>query len=65
MVNFSIYLSQKCCLYVDVTMNVESAWSQGFTGKGVTVALLDEGLEWTHSEILDSYDPESSTGVEI
>ena len=27
-------------------MNITSAWMQGFTGKGITVAFLDDGLEW-------------------
>ena len=27
-------------------MNVTAAWSLGFTGKGVSVTFLDDGLEW-------------------
>ena len=44
-------------------MNVEDAWNQGFTGKGVVFTLMDDGLEWTHPEIIDSYDPEASTDL--
>ena len=44
-------------------MNVEDAWNQGFTGKGVVITLLDDGLEWTHSEIIESFDPEASTDL--
>ena len=44
-------------------MNVESAWDQGYTGKGVIVAVVDDGLEWTHRELKQSYDPEASTDI--
>ena len=44
-------------------MNIEDAWNQGFTGKGVVVAVLDDGLEWTHPEIIDNYDPQASTDL--
>ena len=44
-------------------MNVEDAWNQGFTGKGVVFTLMDDGIEWTHPEIIDSYDPEASTDL--
>lgn len=27
-------------------MNITSAWKQGFSGKGVSVTFLDDGLEW-------------------
>jgi hypothetical protein len=27
-------------------MNILSAWKQGFSGKGVSVTFLDDGLEW-------------------
>ena len=41
-------------------MNVEAAWNQGFTGKGVVIGILSDGLEWTHSQIADHYDSEAS-----
>lgn len=28
-----------------------SAWAQGYTGQGVTVAVLDSGVDYTHSEL--------------
>lgn len=36
-------------------MNIISAWVQGFTGKGVSVTFLDDGLEWDHPDIKDNY----------
>lgn len=30
-------------------MNITSAWKQGFSGKGVSVTFLDDGLEWVSS----------------
>ena len=36
-------------------MNITSAWMQGFTGKGITVAFLDDGLEWV-SQLISYFD---------
>lgn len=41
-------------------MNITSAWLQGFTGRGVSVTFLDDGLEWDHPDIKQNYDPEAS-----
>jgi len=41
-------------------MNITSAWAQGFTGKGVSVTFLDDGLEWDHPDIIQNYDPDAS-----
>ncbi len=41
-------------------MNVEDAWLQGYTGKGVKVTILDDGVEHTHEDLKGNYDPESS-----
>lgn len=30
-------------------MNITSAWIQGYTGRGVSVTFLDDGLEWVRS----------------
>ena len=29
-------------------MNVKAAWLQGYTGKGVTVTILDDGIQTNH-----------------
>ena len=29
-------------------MNVEEAWKMGYSGKGVVVSIIDDGIEYTH-----------------
>ena len=29
-------------------MNVEEAWNMGYSGKGVVVSIIDDGIEYTH-----------------
>lgn len=36
-------------------MNVQEAWSEGITGKGSVVTILDDGLEKNHPDILQNY----------
>ena len=36
-------------------MNVQGAWSQGVTGRGVVVTILDDGLEKDHPDLMDNY----------
>lgn len=36
-------------------MNVTGAWKLGFTGKGVSVTFLDDGLEHNHPDIQQNY----------
>jgi hypothetical protein len=36
-------------------MNVTGAWRLGFTGKGVSVTFLDDGLEHNHPDIQQNY----------
>lgn len=30
-------------------------WQKGFTGKGVVITVLDDGLEWNHTDIYANY----------
>ena len=39
-------------------MNVQPAWDRGFTGKGVVVTILDDGIQTNHPELRDNYDPQ-------
>lgn len=41
----------------DTSMNVIQAWKLGFTGKGVNVVNIDSGLEHTHDDLFQNYDP--------
>ena len=44
-------------------MNVQEAWLAGFTGKGVSVTILDDGIERSHPDLVANYDPEASFDV--
>lgn len=36
-------------------MNVAGAWKKGFTGKGVVVTILDDGVEKEHPDLAENY----------
>ncbi|GAU95577.1 hypothetical protein RvY_07175 [Ramazzottius varieornatus] len=44
-------------------MNVENAWRRGFSGKGVVVSILDDGLQWNHPDISQNYDHLASLDI--
>lgn len=37
-------------------VNVTGVWKQGITGQGVTVALIDDGLDYTSEDLLENFD---------
>ncbi|MFN3293696.1 MAG: S8 family serine peptidase [Gemmobacter sp.] len=39
-----------------VDINVTRVWDE-FTGRGVTVGIWDDGIEYTHPDLIGSYDP--------
>ena len=41
-------------------MNVTGAWSMGYSGKGVSVTFLDDGIERDHPDLMKNYDPKAS-----
>uniref|UniRef100_A0A914XFY2 P/Homo B domain-containing protein n=1 Tax=Plectus sambesii TaxID=2011161 RepID=A0A914XFY2_9BILA len=43
--------------------NVKAAWDLGYTGKGIVVTILDDGLERSHPDIMPNYDPLASFDV--
>uniref|UniRef100_A0A3Q2FDF8 Proprotein convertase subtilisin/kexin type 5b n=1 Tax=Cyprinodon variegatus TaxID=28743 RepID=A0A3Q2FDF8_CYPVA len=44
-------------------MNIMGAWKRGYTGKDVVVTILDDGIERTHPDLLQNYDPQASYDV--
>jgi hypothetical protein len=44
-------------------MNVQQAWLEGATGKGVSVTILDDGIEKNHPDLIANYDPLASFDV--
>uniref|UniRef100_A0AAQ4Q4M4 Furin (paired basic amino acid cleaving enzyme) a n=1 Tax=Gasterosteus aculeatus aculeatus TaxID=481459 RepID=A0AAQ4Q4M4_GASAC len=44
-------------------LNAKSAWQMGYTGKGVVVTILDDGIEKNHPDLMQNYDPDASYDV--
>ena len=44
-------------------MNVKPAWNRGFSGKGVVVTILDDGIQHNHPDLRDNYDSLASTDI--
>ncbi|MED6295032.1 hypothetical protein CHARACLAT_027250, partial [Characodon lateralis] len=44
-------------------MNILAAWRRGYTGKGVVVSVLDDGIEKEHPDLKPNYDPLASCDV--
>ncbi|XP_062412834.1 proprotein convertase subtilisin/kexin type 4-like isoform X1 [Sardina pilchardus] len=40
--------------------NIVAAWTRGYTGKGVVVSVLDDGIEKNHPDFAGNYDPAAS-----
>lgn len=36
-------------------MNVKSAWRAGFTGKGILVAVVDDGVKMDHPNLMSNF----------
>lgn len=36
-------------------LNTKEAWAQGYTGKGVVVTILDDGIEKEHPDLISNY----------
>ncbi|GAA6066454.1 neuroendocrine convertase 2, partial [Tachysurus ichikawai] len=36
-------------------LNVAEAWKMGFTGKGVTIAIMDDGIDYLHPDLASNY----------
>ncbi|XP_038130845.1 proprotein convertase subtilisin/kexin type 5 [Cyprinodon tularosa] len=44
-------------------MNIAAVWRRGYTGKGVVVSVLDDGIEKEHPDLKPNYDPLASFDV--
>jgi len=44
-------------------MNVIEAWLLGYTGKGVVVTIIDDGVEGKHKDLAKNFDPEASYDI--
>ncbi|KAL7838269.1 hypothetical protein AOLI_G00266730 [Acnodon oligacanthus] len=44
-------------------MNIKAAWKRGYTGKGVVVSILDDGVERQHPDLKQNYDARASHDV--
>lgn len=41
-------------------LNVEAAWAKGYTGKGVTIAIMDDGIDYLHPDLAENYNEQAS-----
>ena len=44
-------------------MRVEDAWAAGFTGKDITVTVLDDGVEKDHPDLKANYNRFASSDI--
>uniref|UniRef100_A0A6Q2XJB0 P/Homo B domain-containing protein n=1 Tax=Esox lucius TaxID=8010 RepID=A0A6Q2XJB0_ESOLU len=49
--------------YLVTDLNARGAWSEGYTGRGVVVTILDDGIEKDHPDLATNYDPDASYDV--
>jgi len=45
---------------VRLDLNVEEAWAQGITGVNVTTAIMDDGVDYMHPDIINNYNAKAS-----
>lgn len=41
-------------------LNVEEAWAMGITGKNITTAIMDDGVDYTHPDLMNNFNFEAS-----
>ena len=44
----------------DISLHVEPVWRSGLTGVGVKVVVIDDGIEHSHPDLRQNYDPQLS-----
>ena len=40
---------------VKVDLGILPVWQKGYMGKGIVISILDDGLEWNHTDIQQNY----------
>lgn len=45
---------------VRLDLNVQAAWDQGITGKNITTAIMDDGVDYMHPDLKYNYNAEAS-----
>ncbi|NXV16202.1 PCSK4 convertase, partial [Cepphus grylle] len=45
---------------IDPDLNILTAWSKGYTGLGIVLTILDDGIEKDHPDLSANYDPLAS-----
>ena len=45
---------------VRLDLNVEAAWAQGVTGYNVTTAIMDDGVDYMHPDLINNYNAKAS-----
>lgn len=57
-----MYQKTYCCLLIKnggakdgLDMNVAPAYQKGYTGKGVVVSILDDGIQRNHPDLYENY----------
>ncbi|XP_059150191.1 neuroendocrine convertase 2-like [Physella acuta] len=48
---------------IGLDLNVGVVWQNGYTGKGVVVCILDDGIDHTHPDLTNNYDSNASTDL--
>lgn len=54
------YSDGRRTLETKMSLNVLPVYKRGITGQGIRVAVIDDGLEYTHDDLYENYDPEIS-----
>ncbi|XP_036385914.1 proprotein convertase subtilisin/kexin type 5 [Megalops cyprinoides] len=44
-------------------MKIQGAWGRGYSGRGVVVTILDDGIERSHADLVQNYDSQASFDI--
>lgn len=53
--NFFVSFFQNGGAKDGLDMNLGPAWAKGYTGKGVVVSILDDGIQTNHPDLAQNY----------